>query len=140
MGKTHQTTIINAPVDKVWKALRNFHDMSWSKNVITELKTVGDTPGDRIGAGRLLNGVFTETLRELDDENRSFSYTIDDGPKPISKDDVQNYVGRVRVMAAPEGKGTSVEWTSSWEGAEEATEFCHGIYVALLGDMKESLE
>jgi hypothetical protein len=34
-----------------------------------------------------------------------------------------------------------VEWTSSWEQNDEPIqEFCHGIYVALLGDMKKSLE
>ena len=30
-----------------------------------------------------------------------------------------------------------VEWTTSWDSnAEDAVEFCHGIYVALLGDLK----
>ena len=34
-----------------------------------------------------------------------------------------------------------VEWSSKWEDNDEATyEFCHGMYLALLDDMKKSLE
>ena len=56
MAKTHQTINIEAPVQHVWAAMRNFHNTQWSKNVITECKPVGDVPGDQVGAQRLLNG------------------------------------------------------------------------------------
>jgi len=109
-------------------------------NVVTGVEVVGETPGDQVGAVRVLNGVFRETLKEVDAESRTFSYSIDDGPSPISKDDVSNYVGKVEVQENSEG-GTLVEWSSSWEQNDEpAYEFCHGIYLALLDDMKKSLE
>jgi hypothetical protein len=141
MGKTQQSIVINAGVDKVWKAIRSFHDMSWAPNVISELQIVGDIAGDQVGAMRLLNGAFRETLLNIDNEKHVFSYSIDDGPSPVSKADVANYVGRVHVTEAEGGAGSQVEWTSSWEKNDElAAEFCHGIYVAFLGDMKKSLE
>ncbi len=141
MGQTHQTIAINTPVDRVWKAIRNFHKMNWAPNVIANIEPVGDIPGEQIGAGRILNGVFHETLLSLDDQNRTFSYSIDDGPSPLSKAEVKNYVGRVEVKPGPGKRGTVVEWTSSWEDNDEAAyEFCHGIYLALLADMKNSLE
>jgi hypothetical protein len=140
MGQTNQSTVIDAPGDTVWKAIRDFHDMRWAPNVVTQLDVVGDRRGDQLGARRVLNGVFHETLHELNDETRTFSYSIDDAPSPISRDDVSNYVGRVTVQASPEG-GTLVEWASQWERNDEAGyEFCHSIYVALLTDMKQSLE
>ena len=140
MGQTNQSTVIDAPVDTVWSAIRDFHDMHWAPNVITQLDVVGDHRGHQPGARRVLNGVFHETLHELSDETKSFSYSIDDAPSPISRDDVSNYVGRVTVRAAPEG-GTLVEWTSQWErNDDKGYEFCHPIYVALLTDMKQSLE
>jgi len=139
MGKTHQTIDINAPAESVWAAMRNFHDMSWSKNVITECKPVGDIAGDQVGAQRLLNQAFSETLRELDDAQRTFSYTIDEGPSPISSKDVTNFVSRVRVEPSGDGQGTTVEWSSSWEGGEEAADFCRPIYIALLDDLKASM-
>lgn len=94
-----------------------------------------------MGAGRVLNDAFRETLRELKDDDRSFAYSIDDGPSPVSKADVSNYVGRVSVRPVTEGGGTFVEWSSAWARNDEAaSEFCHGIYVALLAEMKKSLE
>jgi len=123
----------------VWDAIRNFHDMSWSPNVITSLEVVGDIGGDQQGAGRVLNGAFHETLLEVNDDDRRVRYSIDDGPSPLSKTEVSNYVGDLRL--SPDGDGTLVEWSSSWERNDEATaEFSHGIYVALLADMKASLE
>ena len=112
MGGTNQEIEINAPVDMVWQAIRDFHNMGWAPNVITNLETVGD---------------------------KTFTYSIDDGPSPVSKDDVNNYIGRVAVEGA--GEGTRVEWTSNWENNDEAAQdFCSGIYNALLNDMKASLE
>lgn len=141
MGHTYQSIVINAPVEKVWATIRDFHDLSWAPNVITGVDVVGSRKGDEVGARRILNGAFQETLQELKDDNRSFAYSIDDGPSPVSKADVSNYVGRVSVRPVTEGGGTFVEWSSAWERNDEAaTEFCHGIYVALLADMKKSLE
>ena len=115
--------------------------MSWAPNVITNLEAVGEKSGDEVGAIRILNGVFRETLLTLDDEDRTFTYSIDDGPSPVSKEDVKNYVGRVTVRQAEQGDATLVEWSSTWQDNDEpAYEFCHAIYVALLQDMKKSLE
>ena len=139
MGQTHQSTEISVPPEQVWDALRNFHDMSWAPNVITSLEVVGETAGDHEGAGRILNGAFHETLLEVDDAERKVRYSIDDGPSPVSKTDVSNYVGQVQV--SPEGDGTLVEWSSRWDRNDEAAhDFVHGIYVAPLADLKESLE
>jgi len=142
MGKTYQSIVINAPVEDVWRAVRDFHDMSYAPNVFTSVEDAGDHPGDEVGAVRILNGAFVETLLELDDEGRTFCYSIDDGPSPVSKDEVKDYVGRMRVSPTEGGASTLVEWSSSWEPCEsdEAVyDFCHGVYVAALDDMKKSL-
>ncbi len=57
----YNSVTVNAPVDKVWEVLRNFHDMSWSPDVVTQLEAVGDAGGTEIGAKRNLNGAFHET-------------------------------------------------------------------------------
>jgi len=142
MGKTYQSIVINAGADDVWGAINNFHEMSWAPNVITKLEVVGDKTGNEIGAQRVLNDAFSETLLSVDGDQRTFSYSIDDGPPPVSANDVTNYVGTVTVTPVTQGDGGCfVEWSSKWENVnEEAAEFCHGIYVALLDDMKKSLE
>ncbi len=141
MGRTYQSILIQAPVDQVWQAVRDFHDLSWAPDVVESVEKVGELAGDRVGAVRVLNGAFRETLLEHDDEERVMVYSIDDGPSPVSADDVDDYIGRLHARPVTEGEGTFVEWSSSWRGNEEAaTEFCHGIYVSLLNDMKRSLE
>lgn len=141
MGQTYQSIVIDAPADEVWETVRDFHDMSWAANVVTSVEVVGETRGDQVGAVRILNGAFRETLQSLDDEERTFTYSIDDGPSPVSSQEVSDYRGRVQVRPITEGGGTFVEWSSSWERNDEAVhDFCHGIYVALLADLKKSME
>lgn len=141
MGQTYQSIVINAPVRAVWEAIADFHNLSWAPNVVTQVEVVGETKSNGVGARRVLNGVFHETLLELNNADRTFRYSIDDGPSPVSKADVSNYVGRVQVRPVTEGGGTFVEWSSAWQRNDQATgDFCHGIYVALLADMKKSLE
>lgn len=141
MHKTYQTTVVNAPVDEVWALLRNFHDMSWSSGVIERCEAVGDKPGDQIGAQRVLNGVFHETLQELNDTDHVARYSIDDGPAPVSQNDVKDYIGVIRAFPVTDIDGTFVEWSSSWEARDDkAEEFCHTIYVALLKALKSTFE
>lgn len=34
MGRTYQSILIQAPVDRVWQAVRDFHDLSWAPDVV----------------------------------------------------------------------------------------------------------
>jgi len=137
MPSTYQSRVVTAPVDEVWARLRNFHDMSWAPNVVTRCEAVGDKGPDQIGAQRVLNEAFRETLLELDDPQRTLRYSIDEGPSPVSSEEVSNYRGLVRALPSPDGRGTLVEWSSSWEAdGDEAVSFCGGIYNALLDELE----
>ncbi len=133
----NNSVTVGAPVNQVWEVLRNFHDMSWCPDVITQLEVVGDSGGTETGAKRILNGAFHETLRTLDDEERTFSYSIDDGPEAVSKDNVQGYIGKVRVFPVTDDDSTFVLWTSRWDSSGGGVqEFCDPMYRALLGALK----
>jgi hypothetical protein len=133
----YNSTIIEADADKVWATIRNFHETGWAKGVLETTERIGDKTGDEIGAKRLLNGVFHETLQAIDEEAHTFQYSIDDGPEALSKDNVQGYLGTVRVLPVTDTDGTFVEWSSTWAGGGEGTkEFCDPIYHALLDAMK----
>lgn len=102
---------------------------------------IGGQKGNDVGAQRILNQAFRETLRELTDDDRTFACSIDYGPSQVSQAEISNYVGRVQASPMTEGGGTFVEWSSAWERTDDAaSEFCGGIYNALLKDMKKSLE
>jgi hypothetical protein len=108
--------------------------------VITSCVAVRDTPADQVGAQRVLNDAFHEKLRSIDDAARRFTYTIDDGPGPVSKEAVKNYVGDVHVAPITENDSSFVEWQSSYESADDSAvgDFCNPIYGALLAALKKS--
>ena len=139
MPANKQSIVINASAADVWSRLTNFHDFSWAPNVISGVEKVGDVDGGSVGAKRILNGAIHETLVEIDGDNHVLKYSIDDGPSPVSKEDVSNYIGTVTLSDVNDSGGTLVEWNSSWESNEDAAvEFSHGIYVALLGELEKS--
>jgi len=137
MGKCHNSIEISAPIDEVWKAISNFHDMSWAPDVITSVDKVGKKGENEVGAKRVLNEAFHETLVKFDAANYTYSYSIDDGPGPVASDAVNNYVGMVKLS---DNNGLClVEWSSSFESEneDEVSEFCNPIYQALLSALKD---
>ncbi len=141
MPATSQSKVVNAPPADVWRKLRNFHDLSWAPNVITSVDKVGGLEGSAVGAKRVLNKAFHETLVEISEASHSLKYSIDDGPSPVSKEEVSNYYGFIKLSPAKDGSETLVEWTSEWDAkVDDAVAFCHGIYVALLDELAKSFK
>ena len=142
MGKCYNSIVVNKPVDQVWDTIKSFHDTSWAKGVVETCEVVGDAKGDQLGAKRVLNGVFHETLVGLNNRERTIQYTINEGPGPLAKGEYLSYVGDVRVFAVSATDHTFVEWTSEYEGGNDAaiTELCSPIYHALLGALKTNME
>lgn len=141
MPQCYQSITVNAPIEQVWNTLKNFHDFSWAKNVIDNCIAVGETPGTEVGAKRILNGAFHETLLECNPAAYRIRYSIDHGPSPVSPNEVKNYIGTVQLKPITLRGATFVEWRSAWEShSEDAVDFCHGIYVALLKSLAQTLE
>ena len=138
MGKCYNSVTISAPSDQVWSAIKDFHEMSWATGVITSVEKDGQIAGDTPGAMRILNGAFHETLISIDEEGKTFSYSIDDGPEPLSEDAVRSYVGTVKVYPVTIDNTTFVEWQSAYDSADDRAvgDFCNPIYEALLSAMK----
>jgi hypothetical protein len=138
VGKCYNSVTLNASIGQAWDTIKDFHDMSWASDVITKVEKVGDAGGSTPGAKRILNDVFHETLLSIDEEQSIFTYSIDDGPGPVSKDSVQNYVGKVKVHPVTNDNTTFVEWTSTYESPDEQAvgDFCNPIYHALLSALK----
>ncbi|MBW6453335.1 MAG: SRPBCC family protein [Methyloprofundus sp.] len=138
MPQCYQSIIVHAPIEKVWETVKNFHDMSWASQVITQCDAVGELSATEVGAKRVLNGVFHETLLECNNDEYRVRYSIDDGPSPVSADEVKNYIGQIQLKPVTLSGDTFVEWGSAWESTtEDAREFCHQIYVALLNALAE---
>ncbi len=139
MGTCYNKIEIKSPVKTVWNTISDFHDMSWAPQVITSVTKVGDKRGDEVGARRVLNELFHETLMSLDADAFAFSYSIDDGPGPVSSSAVDRYIGVVKLTESE--NGTVVEWSSTFESdnENEVADFCNPIYGALLAGLNDTL-
>ncbi len=137
MGQCYNSVVVNAAVEDVWNSIKSFHDLSWAPNVITQVDVIGDKKDGEIGARRKLNDAFVETLIELNETERSFRYTIDDGPGPVAADLVESYVGSVKVFPVTATGQTFVLWMSDYKTKDDSAvgEFCNPIYQALLNDL-----
>jgi len=141
MPTTYQSTVVTASLEDVWDRVSDFHDLSWASVVITKCEKIGDIDGREVGAKRVLNDAFHETVTRVIPGEHIIEYSIDDGPSPVSPADVLNYLGVISLKPVTMGDGpaTFVEWSSSWESdSEEAVDFCRGIYVALLNELRSS--
>ncbi len=69
----------------------------------------------------------------------TIGYQITDGPSPVSKEEVQDYYGTIRLIPVTDTNETLVEWSSRWEGTDSACAFCSNIYVTLLNVLKNKL-
>ena len=108
MPSTSQSIVINATMPQIWSRLNDFHDIRLAPNVIKQLDKDGDIPGTEVGAKRVLNDAFHETLIELNENNYKLRYTIDDGPSPVSEKQVDNYIGTVHLSQVSGSEGVKV--------------------------------
>jgi hypothetical protein len=138
MGQCYNSAVIDAPADEVWEKINNFHELAWGDKVVTKVDVVGSVLGTEVGAKRILNDAFHETLLSIDSDNLSFTYSIDDGPEPVSKDAVSNYVGRVSLFPVTDSGKTFIEWVSTYESDSDSAvgDFCNPIYAGLLASLK----
>lgn len=137
MGQCYNSAIIAAPIDRVWQALRDFHNVSWATGVVEKMEILGDKAGTQVGAQRVLNDAFRETMIELDDDQHRLRYTMDDGPGPVASDAVERYVGTVQLHPVTVGEGTFVEWSADYVSRDDSGVhgLCNPVYRALLQAM-----
>lgn len=134
------SVVVDAPVNRVWGALRNFHDMSWAADEV-ECEPTGAYAGNQIGAKRIINGTFYETLIGLDDQARVMRYRIDVGTDSASKDNVQEFIGEIRAVPITEDNTTLVVWTTSWEPSTGAVaEPGDAVYQSMLAELQRSFD
>ncbi len=106
MGKIELSEEMAAPASAAWEKLADFGGLGWMPGVEKV-----EVEGDGIGAVRTIamGGMsIKERLEAFDDEGRSLSYSITEGPMPV-----QNYLATIRVSET--GAGCRVDWTASFD-------------------------
>ena len=136
MPKVYNSIIVAAPIERVWSRICDFHEFSWAPSVIVSCEKVGKGDGYTVGAKRLLNGLFLDTLIAYSAIEKRMMYSMDEGPPPVSSQEIQEYVGNLHLLPLTADNTTFVEWFGSWEaGTPAAVEYMNKVYRSLLHDL-----
>jgi NADPH2:quinone reductase len=120
MVKVRRSTVIDAPIDEVWRFLRDFNGHERWHPAVAESRIEEGRAGDSIGAVRRFRledgAILREQLLSLSDRERRLTYCILDSPMPLI-----GYVATVELKPVTEGNRTFWEWRSEFRtppGAE----------------------
>jgi len=123
MIKVTTGAVIDAPAEKVWAVLRPFQNMTVWHPAVVRSDREGAVGADAPGEIRALtvegaSAVLRERLESLSDETRTVTYSIVEGPLPVT-----NYLGTLSVHADTLSGRSFVEWGARCDatgGADEA--------------------
>lgn len=125
--EVQRSTIVAAAPDKVWQAIGDFCGIgTW--HPVVEKCALSDKDGRKLRTLSLKGGgTLVEEQTSRDDKVMSYSYTIVEGPLPVS-----DY--RSTLAVAPDGAGSKLDWQGSFsaKGAPDtvAVDVIQGIYDA----------
>lgn len=121
------SSIIDAPVEKVWARIRDFNGLpSWHPRMVESHIEDGKAATD-IGCVRnftLASGPkIREKLTAFSDEDFLVSYSIIEHPAPIS-----NHSSTLQLRRVTDGERTYVEWTAEFDAPDgEADKIAAGM-------------
>jgi hypothetical protein len=121
MVKVVKSTIIAAPVERVWEVLRDFNGHDQWHPAVADSVVERNLPSDKVGCVRRFHLADGSELREqlltLSDIDLAFSYCLLDTPIPLF-----NYVAHVQLLPVTDGDATFWRWESRFDtpaGREE---------------------
>jgi len=133
MSKVSMSTKVSASADAVWDLVGRFNGLpDWHPGVE---KSELEHEGAVRRLGLVGGGTIIERLERIDDNERVYSYTIEDSPLPI-----KGYRSVIRVRDDGEG-GAEIDWSSEFSPAGvpegDAAAAVEGIYRAGLDNLKK---
>ena len=112
--KVFESTIINAPPDKIWATLRDFVGLTVWSGAVTGAHITNGKAADQVGAIRHLDivdgTVFIETLVAHSDKEMFLKYDIIDGPIPVT-----DYVATMRLYPVTASNQTYATWSAEFD-------------------------
>ena len=138
MVHIQQSLVLSANANDVWSVVGDFDKINeWHPAVLT-IEDDDDDEG-HIRLLGLLGGTkkMKERLIELNEDDLTYSYTIEDGPLPV-----QEFTGTVSVDASNEETGSSIfTWVAEFEPKdtteEDATAIITGYFATGLKGLKK---
>ena len=114
MARVYTSSVIGAPAERVWAAIRDFNGLPDWHPAIAESRIEGGAPADQVGcvrAFRLKDGGFIrERLLALSDYALSCTYSTLESPMGV-----ENYVATLKLSPITDGDRTFAEWSAEFE-------------------------
>ena len=108
-----RSTVIDAPIERVWAVLRDFNSHDQWHDVVAESRIEGDERSDQVGCVRsftLKDGNrIREQLLALSDSEHKSTYCIVEATVPL-----QRYVATVTLKPVTDGDRTFWHWESTF--------------------------
>ena len=131
MTRIYVSSVIDAPIAKVWNIIRDFNALPKWHPAIKESHIEGSRPSDQVGVVRNFQlkegGGLREQLLALSDPETTFTYNILESPMPV-----KNYVATVRLKKVTDGNRTFAEWSAEFdvppESERETVETITGVF------------
>lgn len=144
LHKVVRSTVIDAPIERVWAVLRDFNSHDQWHEVVTESRIEGGERSDQVGCVRSFSLEDGNRIREqliaLDDRQYKSTYCIVEASVPL-----QRYVATVTLKPVTDGRRTFWHWESSFATPPGmARELCEmvavGVYEAGFANLRSHLE
>jgi uncharacterized protein YndB with AHSA1/START domain len=143
MPKVHVSTVINAPIERVWRTVGDFNGLpAWMPGMKDSTIEEGKSPVS-VGAVRRLsmagtNAKLRERLEVLSPEDYQITYSVLEGPLPV-----KNVVTTMRLRPITDVYATLGEWSSQFETQpgkeEEGVQFLSRIFSSGFRALKKHL-
>ncbi|MBX9700926.1 MAG: SRPBCC family protein [Acetobacteraceae bacterium] len=121
MARVYISSVIDAPVARVWEKVRDFNALPRWVPAVRESRIENGEPSDRVGCVRdfrLQNGDrLREQLLGLSDYEYFFTYSILESPMPLT-----NYIATLRLTPITDGDRAFAEWSAEFDCAPEVAE------------------
>ena len=127
MASVRISSVIDAPVEKVWARIRDFNGLpGWHPRMVESLIEDGKAATD-IGAVRAFKVASGATIREklvaFSDDDHLTTYSIIGHPAPIT-----NHTSTLRLERVTDGDRTYAVWTSEFDApADKADDIAKGM-------------
>lgn len=140
MPKVFVSAVIQAPVERVWAAIRDFDGLPDWHPAFADSRIEDGRSGEAVGGVRSFRlkdgGDIRERLLTLSDLEHTCTYTILESPLPI-----EDYVSTLRLRPVTMSGATYAEWSSSFEvdpaDRDAMVEALTGVYTSGFEALRE---
>ena len=112
-----RSTVIDAPIDRVWAVLRDFNSHDRWHDVVAASRIEGDERSDQVGCVRSFTLSDGNRIREqliaLSDGEHKSTYCIVGATVPL-----QRYVATLKLTPVTDGARCFAEWSAEFDCAE----------------------